>query len=157
MNKFAPAAIIAVAAMAAASSSCSDKHGSIGRFADIPNGGWAYGDTIAFTASGLDSTATDGRRVKIGVRHDNDYAFRNLIVEVTYTDGNRLRRDTIDMQLADIYGAWLGNGLGPSYQTEAVVVPSAAIADSSTLTLRHVMRVDTLRGIEQIGIIIEKP
>lgn len=141
---------------AAAIGGCSDRHDNFGQFTTLPDKGWTYNDTVAIIAAGLDSTDTP-RRFKIGVRHDNDYDYRNLILEVTYRDGRKLWRDTIDMELSDIYGAWLGSGIGPTYQAETTVSPSAHISDSATITIRHVMRLDTLRGIRQIGVIIDKP
>lgn len=141
---------------ACAIAACSDKHKRFGKFTAIPDKGWAYNDSIVINAAGLDTTDTP-QRLKIGVRHDNDYDYRNLIMEITYRNGTRLMRDTVDMELADIYGAWSGSGLGPTYQAETVVNTSARIPDSATITIRHVMRLDTLRGIRQIGIIIDKP
>ncbi|MCM1349370.1 MAG: gliding motility lipoprotein GldH [Firmicutes bacterium] len=156
-QKVASIAIIACA-LTGIMESCSDKHDDFGDFNPLPAAGWAYGDTVSFNVHGLRNLPPAGRRsLKIGVRHHNDYAYRNLIMEVTYTDGMRLVRDTVNMELADVYGAWLGSGVGPVYQKEATVNTSAAIPDSSTVSVRHVMRVDTLPGIEQIGIIIEKP
>lgn len=144
--------------MLLALSACSDKHSSIGHFIPLDPEGWAYGDTVSFKVEGLDSLPPQQtRRLKIGVKHDNDYAYRNLILEVTYSDGHRTHRDTVDMPLADKYGAWHGSGIGPFYQAETVVSQNAPIPDSSTVTVRHIMRLDTVAGIQQIGIIIDKP
>lgn len=143
-------------AIAVALCGCSDRHADFGNFTPVPAEGWAYGDTIAIDAIHLDSVMAP-RSLKLGVSHSSDYPYRNVVLEVTYPDGNRMRRDTIDMELADIYGAWLGSGIGPSYQQSVTVNPKAMIADSARITVRHVMRLDTLRGIEHIGIIIDKP
>lgn len=135
--------------------SCSDKHDDFGNFQPLAEKGWAYGDTVRFITADLDSAATP-KKLTIGVCHDNDYEFRNLIMEVTYRDdASRLHRDTVNMELADVYGAWLGNGLGPVYQAEATVNPAVNIPDSTTVTVRHVMRLDTLRGVRSIGIIVK--
>jgi len=135
---------------------CSDRHDDFGHFARIGSDGWAYGDTVAIDVTGLDSVPRP-RRLQLGVRHSNDYEYRNVILEITYPDGNKLHRDTIDMELADIYGSWLGSGIGPTYQHATTVCPTAISADSFRITVRHVMRVDTLRGIEQVGIIVDNP
>lgn len=143
------------AMMVAGAVSCSNKHDSFGNFQPLAEKGWAYGDTVSFITADLDSTHTP-RKLTIGVCHDNDYEFRNIIMEVTYEDASsRIHRDTVNMELADIYGAWLGNGLGPVYQAEATVNPATDIADSSSVTVRHVMRLDTLRGVRSIGIIVK--
>lgn len=139
--------------LAASAVACSNKHDNFGNFEPLPEQGWAYNDTIRFITADLDSTATP-RKLSIGVCHDNDYEYRNLIMEVTYSDINaRLYRDTVNIELADIYGAWLGNGLGPIYQAETTISPAVHLADSGLITVRHVMRLDTLRGVKSIGII----
>ena len=61
-------------------------------------------------------------------------------------------RDTLDIRLADVYGRWLGSGFGASYQREVTVSPAAVVDITRPVALRHIMRVDTLQGIEQVGI-----
>lgn len=134
---------------------CSPRHKDFGQFADISEKGWAYNDTVSILPQQLDS-AVVSRQLVLGVCHDNDYEYRNLVVEVTYTDINRrIHRDTVNMDLADIYGAWQGKGLGPVYQNEVTVNPEAKVADSTRVSLRHVMRVDTLRGVRSVGILLK--
>lgn len=143
-----------VALTASALAGCSDRHSDFSQFKDIPPEGWAYGDTVCITASGLDST--DVRSLYASVRHSGDYLYRNLWLEVSYTGSDhRLRRDTVELELADIYGRWLGNGFGPSYQMEVPVSTAAPIADSTQVKVRHIMRVDTLMGVQQVGILIK--
>lgn len=156
MNRFTVIALSLAMALSGAVAACSDRHDDFGIFTNLPAEGLAYGDTLTITVSGLDS-AVVARRLRLGVRHSSDYEYRNAILEITYPDGNHLRRDTIDIELADVYGSWLGNGIGPSHQQAVTVNDGARITDSARITVRHVMRVDTLRGIEQIGIIVDKP
>lgn len=139
-----------------AAASCSHHNGNYGSFEPLPPKGWAYGDTLMFKASPLDSLPT-AKSLRIAVRHNADYPFRNLVLEVTYLDGSRKKRDTVNMELADAHGSWKGAGLGPTRQFEAPVTAMALIADSAEISVRHVMRVDTLRGLSEIGIIIDNP
>lgn len=132
--------------------SCSERHSAFGNFKQINSHGWAYDDTIKIKAEGLDSTAV--RNLNVAVRHSSEYQYRNLWLEVTYPVGNSLRCDTVNIVLADVYGRWLGKGFGPSYQTEVEVAHQVPIADSSQVYVRHIMRLDTLPHIEQVGIII---
>lgn len=154
MNRLVKSIYFAIAAFTVWS--CSDRHENFGQFLPMPVKGWAYGDTIRFIASKLDSTSTS-RKLRIAVRHSADYPYRNLVLEVTYSNGNGMSRDTVNMELADAYGSWRGNGLGPIRQMEFPVTLEAAIPDSAQITVRHVMRVDTLRGISEIGILIDNP
>lgn len=135
---------------------CSDRHTAFGRFTPVPHGGWAYGDTLDIVAASLVKGPVE-RRMHIGVVHSPDYPYRSLVLEVTYPDGKQLRRDTVNIELADAYGSWTGSGMGPSYQAEALVTQRAAIPDSCRITVRQVMRVDTLRGVTSIGILIDEP
>ena len=59
------------------------------------------------------------------------------------------------MPLADIYGRWLGSGFGSSYQREITLKPRADIDLTRPVDVRHIMRLDTLRNIERIGITVE--
>lgn len=134
---------------------CAPKHNDYSRFENIDTRGWAYGDTITIRPQGLDSVAP--RQLSLAIRHNNRYEFRNLWLEVTYGDRRHMLRDTFNLDLADIYGRWHGKGLGPSYQYELTIAPRTNISDSSIVYIRHVMRVDTLKGIEQVGITVSAP
>lgn len=142
-----------LAAMAAA---CSDRHADFGLFTPVNQNGWAYGDTLTIVPTGLVKDPAT-RRMNIGVVHSPDYPYRNLVLEITYPDGKQLRRDTVNIELADVYGSWKGSGMGPSYQDEAAVTAGAYIPDSCRITVRHIMRVDTLRGVTSVGILIDEP
>lgn len=145
--------IIAVIALSSIIGACGDPADSFGRFTQLPPSGWAYGDTVAVTT---DSLAPTGKRLSVAVRHNDDFPYRNLWIEVSRTDLSGAEiRDTVDIVMADSYGRWLGKGIGDSYQCSAPFDSIVNITGTSTVKLRHVMRVDTVHGLEQIGIIIE--
>lgn len=134
---------------------CSERHGSFSSFERVDPQGWIYGDTVRILPEKLDSASS--RRLSIAVCHTNNYPYRNLWLEVSYrsTDGELYTlKDTVQMVLADIYGRWQGQGFGPSYQMEQQLEPRLYIPDSTLVCVRHIMRVDTLKGIEQVGITI---
>lgn len=122
-------------------------------FADLPESGWVYGDTVDISTSHLDSVSVN--RLSVAVRHNDDYLYRNLWLEVSYRDiTGTQHRDTVNLTLADEYGRWKGKGIGATYQCEVSLPYVTNIPDSAQVSLRHIMRVDTLRGIEQVGIAI---
>lgn len=129
---------------------------SYSRWANLPTDGWIYTDTVALLPVDTmlhDNDSLVRGAIRIAVRHENSYRYSNLWLEMTYhTDGRRLIRDTINLRLADVYGRWIGSGFGASYQQEALISSSSVIDVTQPVALRHIMRVDTLRGIEQIGI-----
>ena len=65
-----------------------------------------------------------------------------------------MRVDTVDVRLADTFGRWYGTGIGVSYQRIDTIYPSISIPVGAPVTVRHIMRVDTVTGIEQIGLIL---
>lgn len=125
----------------------------------LPADGWAYADTISLMP--VDTTLTDNDSVLNGalhlaLRHSNAYPYSNIWLELTYRNSDsHTIRDTINLRLADLYGRWLGSGFGAGYQRELTVSPQTSIDLTKPMRLRHIMRVDTLQGIEQVGIFIK--
>lgn len=144
--------IAAAVTIMAAASSCVDR-GSASSFAPIAPEGWAYGDTIQCTVERADTLAPAA--LAVAVRNNNAYPYSNLWLEVTYNTGPRtIARDTVNLILADPYGRWTGKGFGAGYQSQVTVNPSVVPPPGSRIGVRHIMRVDTLTGIEQVGIIL---
>lgn len=138
--------------------SCSRGERDYSRWQQIPEKGWAYGDTVFLLP--IDTTLPDNdtivnRKLHLGLMHDNDYSYSNVWLEVTYTGQGKRYRYTLNIPLADVYGRWLGSGFGSDYQREVVVTPTADIDLTVPVEVRHIMRLDTLKGIDKIGILIE--
>lgn len=131
--------------------SCTSR-GDFSRFRDIDaSRGWAYRDTVRFDTQRPDSLAPGS--LSVAVRHNNEYQFANLWLEVCYNNRGRLHRDTVNLKLADLYGRWLGKGFGSSRQAESVIARSVLPSPGSEVTVRQIMRVDTLRGVDAVGVI----
>lgn len=119
--------------------------GEAGSFIDIPQSGWAYGDTCRLTAPA-------GGTMNVVLRHDNSYPYSNIWLEVAYlTTDSTSHRDTLNIELCDVYGRWYGSGVGTLFQIEQEL-PAGDILSGSDVAIRHVMRVDTLRGVEKLGV-----
>lgn len=142
--------IALLAVMAAVITGCTSR-GDFSRFADMPAEGWVYGDTVKFD-TGRDDSITPGR-LSVALRHNNDYEFSNLWLEVRYTNRGHLMIDTINLQLADDYGRWLGEGFGATRQGEKTIATDVLPDPRHDISVRHIMRVDTLHGIEAVGIL----
>lgn len=135
-----------VVAMALTLVSCGTGPGEFSRWHQLPDEGWPYGDTVRFLADTSATTATLGT-LSVAVNHSNDYPYSNLWLEVTTSR----TRDTVEIVLADVYGKWQGHGFGPSYQLEREI--GLRIQDpGKPVSIRHIMRLDTLTGIEKIGV-----
>lgn len=130
---------------------CVPGHNDYSQFENIPAEGWCYNDTLTFIPEPKDSSATGV--LTLALRHNNDYIYSNLWVEVSYLNDSATVTDTLNIELADIYGHWYGKGLGSRFQTEDTVSTSFHTVKGSPVKVRHIMRTDTLDGIEQVGII----
>lgn len=123
-------------------------------FSSLPSRGWAYGDTLQFYTDMADSLSVVSMAVV--VRHTNDYQYSNLWLELTATDGQNadsLRRDTVNVILADQFGRWHGSGSGLSFVLTDTLPNKYTVFKDRPINVRHIMRVDTLHDIEQIGLI----
>ncbi len=128
------------------------------RWTSIPDKGWAFGDTLYLLPT--DTTLPDNdtivrRRLHIGLTHDNDYPYSNVWLEVTVTGSGKRYRYTLDIPLADVYGRWIGSGFGSDYQRDVIVTTDADIDLTSPIEVRHIMRLDTLQGLNRIGILVD--
>ena len=96
--------------------------------------------------------------VLLEIRNNNDYSFRNLwlFVDITAPDGKQ-RRDTVNVELADVYGKWYGKGLSLysySFPYESnIQYPDTGIF---TYSITQGMRTESLNGISDIGLSVLK-
>lgn len=116
-----------------------------------PLGGWSYRDTLSFPLVHTDSVASG--RIAVGVTHTGAYPFSDLWLEVTSTSADgAARRDTVRLTLADRNGRWTGHGIGTSFQVADTVDPPVTHRSGSPLTVRHIMRRDTIPGVDRVGV-----
>lgn len=133
---------------------CSCTGGAGSDFHEFASGDWAYPDTVVLRPVHPSDTVPPRRTgcLKVAVTHNNNYGWSNLWLEVTTSGGHR---DTVEMELADPYGHWLGQGFGLSYQREVVLPGARSLSATDSVMVRHIMRVDTLRDIERVGVTFE--
>lgn len=118
-------------------------------FVTISHDGWAYGDTLTFVGD----TVTDNMQVCISVRHTANYVYGNLWLEVSgYDTRDSLVIDTVNIRLADKFGRWFGRGSGVSFVKTDTLPEPYRIAADKPVKVRHIMRLDTVLNIEQVGV-----
>ena len=124
-------------------------------FIQLPQRGWAYGDTVKFSPGDLTDSVLTGHMV-VALRHTNAYPYSNLWLEVTRPGSDSLHvvRDTVNCALADIYGRWKGQGFGASYQFTDTLAGHVRLLRGQSVTVRHIMRIDTVTDIEHLGIML---
>ena len=159
--KHLPAVIAAImlAMLAACSHFAPDEaDGSCSAFSTFGDRGWRYFDTLTLAA---DSTADSIRHgaLILNLRHSTAYPWRNIWLELSYPDGTdssaTMARDTFDIVLADRYGRWRGSGMGSSLQLSDTLHTRFAMRRGQRVSLRHIMRTDTLPAIERAGLIFQ--
>jgi gliding motility-associated lipoprotein GldH len=148
-NTLACKVAIATTILSAALCACSDLGSEHTEWRDIDLPGWRYGQVLTFNA---DSDSVDVQRVVMSVRHTDEYEYANLWVELSYASGDTVVADTFNIALADAFGKWYGTGTGLSYQQTDTLTPRRRVNLGSPLRVRHVMCVDTLQNIDQIGV-----
>ncbi len=123
----------------------------------IDENGWYKNDFARFDLMIDDSNST--YNYYLNLRHTVDYRYSNLYVfmKTTYPNGN-ISRDTIEFVLADKSGKWYGNGWGNIKDNSILLVEGIKfpLIGPYTFQIQQAMRVDTLKGISNIGIRIEQ-
>lgn len=141
---------IGLAAALTFATGCSTTPPEFGSFVSVPAEGWAYGDTLSVEPQMTDS-ANCGR-LSLSVRHTDAYAYRNLWLEVITPLADTVQVDTVNVELADRFGKWYGTGVGVSFCVSDTLPGYYCLPRGSRIGVRHIMRLDTLQDIEQIGI-----
>lgn len=124
-----------------------------GTFHAVDASGWLYGDTLLYDLTPADSDSVWTGDIAVAIRHAASYPYSNLWIELSFPPSDSLTSDTLNIQLADAYGNWLGRGLGLSFQRVDTVLRNITLPVPTTIHLRHIMRSDRLTDIEQIGLI----
>ena len=103
---------------------CSPGKRDYSRWENLPASGWVYGDTVLL-----------------------------LPVDTMLLDNDSIVEGAVGLPWRK-FGRWLGSGFGASYQNSAMINQSTVIDVTRPVEVRHIMRVDTLHGIDQIGIFV---
>jgi len=128
-------------------------HGSV----SFDKAEWKLADEAVFDVVIADTLST--YNIYVEVRNTSDYEKSNLWVMLSckYPNGG-IKKDTINCFLADKRGYWLGSGLGDLFATRHFLKENVPFLDSGNykFTLVHGMRSPDIKGVNDIGISIEK-
>jgi gliding motility-associated lipoprotein GldH len=123
----------------------------------LNNNMWQITDTLIFNHTVNDTTAL--YNIYLNVRNTTDFTHSNLFVffESHFPDG-RIFKDTVEMILADRFGNWTGKGFGSIRSNsfhfrKDVWFP---VQGQYQFMIQHAMREESVRGISDMGIRIEK-
>lgn len=131
-------------------SGCKMGHNDYSAYRDIDIAGWEYGDTLIYDFLPADSIVTGD--LTLSLRHTNDYIYSNIFLEVILSDSLNRQCDTLAITLADDFGRWQGRGIGTDFQITDTIAVGVTLRRPIKIGVRHVMRDDVLKEIEQVGI-----
>ncbi len=93
----------------------------------------------------------------IHIRNNNEYGYQNLWLFVAQKQHDKIvRTDTVELFLADKFGKWLGSGVGALRENSVLYRKNVQGMDSCDVFITQGMRTDELKGIQEVGLRIEK-
>jgi gliding motility-associated lipoprotein GldH len=123
----------------------------------IEKGVWNSKDKAIFHVAIKDTIA--GYNFYFNIRNGGDYPYSNLylFLKTVFPDG-RSARDTIECQLADWDGKWLGSGISDVKFNRFLFQKGVKfpLKGEYVFEVEQAMRVTDLKGILDIGIRLEK-
>ncbi len=123
---------------------------------EIVNELWKSGESAEFVVDIMDTTSLFN--FYVNVRNTNEYPFANLYVFIESTFPDELvARDTVELQLANLDGKWLGSGSGKYKYNKFILRKAMRFVQqgSYTFKIEQGMRKEQLDGISDIGIRLE--
>lgn len=143
-------------ALVALFSAC-DKNMVFDQYKALPQQGWHKDSLLVFELNVTDTLQTNN--MYINVRNDIKYKYSNLwlFIDIASPDGT-VKTDTFEIVLADPTGKWAGTGFG-GIKSNQIIYKRSVIFPASGLykiKIRHGMRWNVLKGINDIGIRVEK-
>ena len=123
---------------------------------DIPNGQWAYADTLNFQFEVRDTASRYD--FYLDVDYDQDFAFQNIYLKLStqYPNGKRLSK-VRSFDLFDAQGAALGTGSGTRH-LRASLQDNAFFNQPGlhTVTVEQYTRRDPLPSIRAVGLAVAR-
>jgi len=127
------------------------------RYQKIEASSWHKDFPVTFHVPATDTI--QNHHLLIQIRHETSYEYSNLwlFIEITQP-GGKVMRDTFEIAMAEPSGRWLGTGLGNLKTRQANYKKNFRfpVSGEYTVSLQHGMREETLQGIHDVGIRIEK-
>jgi gliding motility-associated lipoprotein GldH len=118
---------------------------------------WDLTDIPSFKVQVQDTI--NSNNVIFTIRTGSSYPFRNIYFFVTTTspDGKSIT-DTLQYNLADEKGNWLGKGFGDIHELDLTYKSNVyfPIKGIYQFNIQHGMRIENLKGVYDIGLRVEK-
>ena len=127
----------------------------------MKNHGWAVDKPVEFQYKPM---TTGQKNIFIYIENTNDYPYSNIYLIATMEQGNKVKVDTFEYDMADGSGKWLGNKVRNTYENYLIyrlhwsvndTVPVRISLQPATRPIDKTEGDSFLKGIEKVGIIIE--
>jgi gliding motility-associated lipoprotein GldH len=153
---------IAILLLGMMAAGCADDNLVFEQNLEIPDALWVVTDKAIMDFEITDTVSQ--HNFLINVRNTEVYPYRNLYVFVkTVFPNGKFSRDTVSIVLADASGRWVGKGSGYLSMSEHVsnsimynYNKRFPLSGTYKVEIEQAMRLDTLEGIQNIGLRIEK-
>jgi len=148
--------IVIIAALAILFSSCNHKTTVYNQYKELPAKGWNK-DSVAHFEVPLEKGIN--YKMLVNVRNRGEYKTQNLWLFISYERPDKsIKKDTIELYLADNQGRWLGSGFGALYEMPVELVPNIKFSQTGLykFDIKQGMRDTILVGINDIGLEILK-
>jgi gliding motility-associated lipoprotein GldH len=124
---------------------------------DIVKQTWLYKDSLDFGFEIKDTMQIYD--IVLHVKHKTSYPYQNMYTKIatSFPNGKRIEQ-ILSIELAESSGKWNGKANAEYSDFRLAIQPGAYfnMAGKHTITLYQNMRVDSLQGLEKIGISIEE-
>lgn len=125
--------------------------------AEMPDSAWNLFNNPDFSFPVNDTTKNTN--IFFTIRTGSRYPYRNIFLFVTTKapDGKSIT-DTLEYEIADEKGNWLGKGFGDIHELKLPFRQNVFFPMKGTyhLIIRHGMRTEDLKGVYDIGLTVEK-
>ena len=124
-------------------------------YESLPASGWDMDSVMVFHPTVEDSIGN--YQMLISIRHTDRYPYQNMWMFVDVKqDSVQLRRDTIEVQLANARGEWYGKGLS-EYTLPVIYLENIPLLQGEyTIGIQQGMREESLRGVSNVGLKLVK-
>ena len=126
-------------------------------YRSVSDHNWYYKDTFEYEVNIRDTTSR--YNLYLNLRNKLNYPYRNIWLMVsTAAPEDQLSRTKREFKLANKNGEWLGQGLGDIYDHRFIMRKKVKFRNMGqhTFKINHLMRKDTLPGIMDVGLRLEK-
>ena len=124
---------------------------------ELPSLGWYKNNAVSFNINISDSLTN--YNFALNIRNTTNYRYSNLYVFlITEFPNGNISRDTIECILADKEGKWLGKGWGDVKENQISLKSGLRfpLTGNYRFLIQQAMRVDTLKGIHDVGLSLAK-